>query len=46
MKPKILVPHIDICLNCAGSGLVPAENFPEVDTNNYPDIAIIGGGIG
>lgn len=34
------------CLNCAGSGLIPAESCPEVDKERYPHLAIIGGGIG
>jgi salicylate hydroxylase len=38
--------HLDACLCCNGSGLVAATNFPEVDTENYPHVAIIGGGIG
>lgn len=37
--------HLELCLNCAGSGLIPAANYPIVDTENYPQIAIIGGGI-
>ncbi len=40
------VGHLDSCPNCAGSGLVAADNFPEADTENYPHVAIIGGGIG
>lgn len=38
--------HLDSCQNCSGSGLVPAANNPEVDTETFPNIAIIGGGIG
>ena len=38
--------HLDACLICNGSGLVPAAHFPVVDTENYPHVAIIGGGIG
>ncbi len=34
------------CSNCDASGLVPAAHFPVPDTENYPHIAIIGGGIG
>ena len=34
------------CVNCEGSGLIAAENFPIVDEENYPHIAIVGGGIG
>lgn len=45
-KPKPLVPHVDHCSHCAGSGLVSSDNFPETDTSTYPHVAIIGGGIG
>jgi 2-polyprenyl-6-methoxyphenol hydroxylase-like FAD-dependent oxidoreductase len=34
------------CLNCYGSGLIPAAKHTIVDKENYPHIAIIGGGIG
>lgn len=34
------------CSNCSGSGLIPSKNYPEPDTKNYPNVAIIGGGIG
>lgn len=34
------------CLNCSGSGLIPANSYPKVDKENYPHLAIIGGGIG
>ncbi len=34
------------CLNCSGSGLIPAASRPVADTENYPHVAIIGGGIG
>ena len=37
---------LDTCLNCKGSGLTATSNFPLADTKNYPNIAIIGGGIG
>jgi hypothetical protein len=37
--------HLDSCLNCSGSGLV-AISPPIPDTENYPHVAIIGGGIG
>ena len=46
VKPKPLVPHIDICGDCAGTGLEASSSFPEVHTNDYPNVAIIGGGIG
>lgn len=47
VRPK---PHLDACSHCKGSGLIRAhkqafaENGP--DTENYPHVAIIGGGIG
>lgn len=28
-----------------GSGLLPSDHPPSIDTDNYPHIAIIGGGI-
>ncbi|WP_026452055.1 FAD-dependent oxidoreductase [Aequorivita capsosiphonis] len=34
------------CLNCSGSGLIPAASPPIADKENYPHVAIIGGGIG
>ena len=34
------------CSNCNGTGLIPSENPPPADTENYPHVAIIGGGIG
>jgi len=45
-KVKPLIPHIDNCSYCAGTGLEQSDNFPEVDTINYPNVAIIGGWIG
>ena len=38
--------HLDACLNCKGSGLVKSEVQTVSDTENYPHLAIIGGGIG
>lgn len=38
--------HQHTCLNCSGSGLIPSANPPITDTENYPHVAIIGGGIG
>lgn len=35
-----------ICPTCAGSGLVSSIDFPKPDKDNYPHVAIIGGGIG
>jgi hypothetical protein len=43
IRPKA---HLDSCLNCSGSGLVAAISPPIPDTENYPHVAIIGGGIG
>jgi len=38
--------HLYTCSTCRGSGLLPSEN-PHIAVNeNYPHIAIIGGGIG
>jgi 2-polyprenyl-6-methoxyphenol hydroxylase-like FAD-dependent oxidoreductase len=37
--------HLYTCLDCSGSGLVPSFEYPIAD-KNYPQIAIIGGGIG
>ncbi|HLF52598.1 NAD(P)/FAD-dependent oxidoreductase [Flavobacterium sp.] len=38
--------HLYTCLNCRGSGLMPAAHNPIPDKVNYPHVAIIGGGIG
>jgi len=38
--------HLYICPTCHGSGLIPSKDFPTPDKENYPHIAIIGGGIG
>jgi 2-polyprenyl-6-methoxyphenol hydroxylase-like FAD-dependent oxidoreductase len=38
--------HLYSCLNCFGSGLLPATSPPIADKENYPHLAIIGGGIG
>jgi len=38
--------HLYSCLNCCGSGLLSSDNHPIADKENYPHIAIIGGGIG
>ena len=35
-----------LCLNCSGSGLIRSASPPEADKENYPHVAIIGGGIG
>ena len=34
------------CKKCLSSGLIASIDFPKTDTKNYPNIAIIGGGIG
>jgi 2-polyprenyl-6-methoxyphenol hydroxylase-like FAD-dependent oxidoreductase len=34
------------CKKCLGSGILPSVNFPQVDNENYPHVAIIGAGIG
>lgn len=34
------------CKKCLGSGLIASTNFPQIDAENYPNIAIIGSGIG
>lgn len=38
--------HLYSCLNCAGSGLVLSIISPTADKENFPHVAIIGGGIG
>ena len=38
--------HLRTCINCSGSGLIPSAQHPIPDTENYPHVAIIGGGIG
>ena len=38
--------HLSSCLICIGSGLVKAQKSPIPDKENYPHVAIIGGGIG
>jgi 2-polyprenyl-6-methoxyphenol hydroxylase-like FAD-dependent oxidoreductase len=43
LRPKA---HLNSCLNCSGSGLIPSANPPVEDNENYPRVAIIGGGIG
>jgi len=37
---------LDTCLTCKGSGLISATKIPLVAKENYPHIAIVGGGIG
>lgn len=43
VRPKA---HLYQCLNCSGSGLLPSDSSPIADNENYPHVAIIGGGIG
>ncbi len=43
LRPKVTQ---YLCDNCTGSGLIPAENQPIVDSENFPHVAIIGAGIG
>jgi 2-polyprenyl-6-methoxyphenol hydroxylase-like FAD-dependent oxidoreductase len=38
--------HLYLCLNCDGSGLIYSTSAPIADKENYPHVAIIGGGIG
>ena len=38
--------HLYSCLNCGGSGILPSAKPPIADKENYPHLAIIGGGIG
>ncbi len=38
--------HLYDCLNCSGSGLITSTCSPVANTENYPHVAIIGGGIG
>ena len=43
VRPK---PNLVLCLNCNGSGLISSDSHPVADKENYPHVAIIGGGIG
>jgi len=43
VKPKA---HLQVCPTCSGSGLLPALEPPVPDTTRFPEVAIIGGGIG
>ncbi|MFA9194921.1 NAD(P)/FAD-dependent oxidoreductase [Flavobacterium sp. FBOR7N2.3] len=38
--------HLHTCTTCSGSGLIPAASPPKADKENFPHVAIIGGGIG
>ncbi|OXA90084.1 FAD-dependent oxidoreductase [Flavobacterium hercynium] len=44
--PTLPKGHLYICSKCSGSGLVPSDIYPLADTENFPHVAIIGGGIG
>lgn len=44
--PTLPKGHLYSCLNCNGSGLVATTSPPIPDLENYPHVAIIGGGIG
>ncbi|MEN8928707.1 MAG: NAD(P)/FAD-dependent oxidoreductase [Flavobacteriales bacterium] len=51
LKPNEEIPvkpkgHLTLCETCQGSGLRQSDSFPEPDKENYPHLAIIGGGIG
>jgi len=43
IRPKA---HQYSCLDCSGSGLIPSAYPPVADNENYPHVAIVGGGIG
>lgn len=43
VKPKR---HLSLCLNCNGSGLIQSSSCPLANNENYPHVAIVGGGIG
>jgi len=43
IRPKA---HLNECIKCSGSGLIPAVNPSLPNNENYPHVAIIGGGIG
>lgn len=45
-KPTRPKNHFSTCLNCSGSGLISATSPPPPDKENYPHLAIVGGGIG
>ncbi|PWH85781.1 FAD-dependent oxidoreductase [Brumimicrobium oceani] len=38
--------HLSSCTNCNGSGLISSEQSPQADKENFPHVAIVGGGIG
>jgi len=43
LRPK---GHLSSCTTCGGSGLIPSASHPIADKENYPHVAIVGGGIG
>ena len=43
IRPKA---HLTLCNHCTGSGLISVIHPPKVDTENFPHVAIIVGGIG
>ncbi|WP_198341869.1 FAD-dependent oxidoreductase [Oceanisphaera avium] len=43
LRPKA---HLSSCPNCEGTGLIAAAQPPLPDSDHYPNVAIIGGGIG
>lgn len=45
-EPEAPKGHLYPCLICKGTGLRPSSSFPPADFENYPELAIIGGGIG
>lgn len=46
IKPIRPKNHLSNCQNCSGSGLISGTAPPLSDHENYPHVAIIGGGIG
>jgi 2-polyprenyl-6-methoxyphenol hydroxylase-like FAD-dependent oxidoreductase len=43
VRPKA---HLNVCSKCSGTGLLSSATFLTPDHENYPHVAIIGGGIG
>ncbi|TDE00837.1 FAD-dependent oxidoreductase [Flavobacterium sandaracinum] len=46
VAPVLPKGHLYTCLICNGSGLIHSANTPQADKEDYPHVAIIGGGIG
>ena len=46
IPPAVPKGHLYLCKNCSGSGLVQSNSIQIIDAVNYPNVAIIGGGIG